>query len=108
MKVIGWKAWYRLPGGLISRYRSDQVDWDHLPTTGAQVFVIYYDEEFIPDRPRRDFMYGRDFYSIQGDPDVQDSYVQGDVQFFNAVAGRTVSDEEFQECYDEAWDDNTF
>ena len=102
MKVIGWKAWYRQPGGSIKVYCSRFTAWADLPESGAQVFVIYFDENYAPDKPRRDFMYGQDCYYVDGDPTEQDSYKQINKPVLTVSVthyGTELNDEEFEECH---------
>lgn len=110
MKVIGWKAWYRQPGGAIETYCSRSTTWADLPESGAQVFVIYFDENYAPGKPRRDFMYGQDCYYIDGDPNEQASYKQTNKPLSTASVkyGTYVSCEEFEECHALAQNERIF
>lgn len=85
MKVRGWKAQFKRPGGDLQVFRSLgntkaelEAAWAVLPADGVQTIMIYYVEEYAPGKPYRDFMGGHDYYYVRGDPTDQDSYVQSD------------------------------
>ena len=109
MNAIGCKIWYRTPGGAIEKKSGA---WDNLPSEGVQVIVIYYDEEFRPGCVRRDLMYAQDFYLLDGDPGDQLSYSMTSKMTAPASAsikfGLTVSDEEFNECFEQAKNEFAF
>lgn len=88
--MTNWVAYYRLPNEAIQIYRSENTKWEDLPEKGVQVILINYNSKY------RDLMYGRDYY--YSEPFRQtESFEPG------AKCGITLTDDEFNECLEQAY-----
>ncbi len=74
LNVAGWKARYIRAPLFVGRTANA---WNSLPTTGATVFMLYFDERITPGGLRyRRIMHGTDFYFRYGN----NQFGQADVE----------------------------
>lgn len=71
---VGWRVWTQS-----EVFCSDTHSWSDVPGTGIQILVTY------DDLGGRNFTYGQDEYSIEGESDVKLGEWMGDEEFYALV-----------------------